>query len=270
VDYLVAMFGIYAALLVMLPPPRMRFAIFGALAILLVHLAYLIVLAIVPTLLPPPPPPPPPSAMPAIDPKEPFNLVETIRPLVPWNLPAVAAIFHAALAVIILRWTIRPGADLNPTPRSWLANITPLSLVTAATALAAFFPATNSLYTHHPTLEGKKIVLYEKGFLNWLKPKHGDYGRLSIGMYGMVPDYLRSLGATVVVSPNLSAEDLNGANVVAFFFPNKDWESGQLERVRNFVENGGSMLILGEHTTHEVLHPVAIQLDRTDSGAESA
>jgi hypothetical protein len=24
-----------------------------------------------------------------------------------------------------------------------------------------------------------------------------------------------------------------------------------------------------EHTTHEVLHPVAIQLDRTDSGAES-
>ena len=53
----------------------------------------------------------------------------------------------------------------------------------------------------YPAARGKKIVLFEKGFLNWLRPQHGDYGRLSIGMYGMVPDYLRSLGATVVVAP---------------------------------------------------------------------
>ena len=25
---------------------------------------------------------------------------------------------------------------------------------------------------------GKKIVIYEKGFLNWLKPEHGQYGFL--------------------------------------------------------------------------------------------
>src|SRR5205085_6809330 len=95
VDYLVAMFGLYAAILVILPPPRARFAVFAPTAILLVHLVYLMILAVAPTLLPPPPPPPPPSAMPVIDPKIPFSLVETIRPLVPWNLPALAALLHA-------------------------------------------------------------------------------------------------------------------------------------------------------------------------------
>src|SRR5258706_10126946 len=75
-------------------------------------------------------------------------------------------------------------------------------------------------------------------------------------MYGLVPDYLRSLGANVVVSPELSAEDLKGASVVGFFFPNKDWEPGQVQRVRKFVEDGGSMLVLGEHTTHEGNKPV--------------
>ena len=137
-DYLVAMFGLYAALLVILPAPRMRFAIFAPIAILLVHLTYLIILAVTPTLLPPPPPPPPPSAMPVIDAKQPFSFVETIRPLIPWNLPAIAAILHASLAAIMLRWTIRPAA-LAAAPESprWFRTLTPLSLVTAATAFAA-------------------------------------------------------------------------------------------------------------------------------------
>jgi len=196
--------------------------------------------------------------MPAIGATEPFNLIETIRPLLPWNLPALSAVLHASLAVIILRWTIRPGGLADPAPNEprWFASLTPLSLVTAATAIAALLPVTNSLYMRHPSLEGKKIVLFEKGFLNWLKPKHGDYGRLSIGMYGMIPDYLESLGAKVIVSPDLSAKDLKDASVVAFFFPNKDWEPGQVERVQKFVEDGGSMLVLGEHTTHESNEPV--------------
>src|SRR5258705_170040 len=75
-------------------------------------------------------------------------------------------------------------------------------------------------------------------------------------MYGMVPEYLSSLGAKVVVSPNLSAQDLKDADVVAFFFPNKDWEPGQVQRIQQFVRDGGSMLVLGEHTTHEGKGPV--------------
>jgi hypothetical protein len=72
----------------------------------------------------------------------------------------------------------------------------------------------------------------------------------------MIPPYLESLGAKVVVSPDLSDRDLKDAHVVAFFFPNKDWESGQLERVQKFVQDGGSMLVLGEHTTYEGKGPV--------------
>ncbi|HEV8608165.1 MAG TPA: hypothetical protein VGQ99_22710 [Tepidisphaeraceae bacterium] len=252
VDYLVAMLALYAGLLIVLPRPRMRFAVYVPLAILIVHLTYLIILAIVPTLLPPLPPPPPPSAIPTIEPKQVFSFVETIRPFVPWNIPAIGAILHAGLAAVILRWTIRPAAlaDAAEKPICCPA-ISPAALVAAATLLAALIPITSALYTRKPSLEGKKIVLYEKGFLNWMKPKHGDYGRLSIGMYGMAPEYLSSLGAEVVVTPNLSDEELKDASVVAFFFPNKEWEAGQVERVQKFVENGGAMLVLGEHTTHE-------------------
>src|SRR5438105_5355677 len=164
------MFALYGALLVILPAPRTRFAVFAPIGILRVQLTYLLILAIAPTLLPPPPPPPSPSAMPVIDPKTPFSFVETIRPLVPWNLPALGAIFHASLAVIILRWSLRspPAAEAAPSSR-WLPSVTPLALVTAATALAALLPVTNALYPRHPTLEGKQIVLFDKGFLNWLR-----------------------------------------------------------------------------------------------------
>src|SRR5204863_5321361 len=113
-----------------------------------------------------------PSPIPVIDAKEPFSVVETIRPLVPWNLPAVGALLHAALAAVLLRWTVRGGNTLEQ-PAMVVGRFSPNSLVITATVLAVLLPMTSSLYLRSPTLEGKKIVLFEKGFLNWLKPKHG-------------------------------------------------------------------------------------------------
>src|SRR6185503_3601586 len=150
---------------------------------------------------------------------------------------------------------------------SRLAAVNSFPGIVVLLALAA--PALASLHTWPLSLAGKKVVVYEKGFLNWMKPKHGEYGRLSVGMYGMLPQFLQNYGATCVVSPDLSETDLRDANLVVLIFPNKPWMDGQLERIWKFVRAGGSLLVLGEHTVEEkeggsrfndVLQPTAMRV----------
>jgi len=128
------------------------------------------------------------------------------------------------------------------------------------------------------SLDGKKVVVFEKGYLNWWKPVHGDYGAYSVGMYGMLPVYLESMGATCVISPDLSDDDLRDADLLILIFPDDPWEEGQLRRIWDYVQGGGSLLVMGEHTVrkksvpwskggnhfNEVLQPTAMRV-RFDS-----
>ena len=95
----------------------------------------------------------------------------------------------------------------------------------------------------------KKIVLYEEGFLNWMKPEPRQCtGSGRPGMYGMLPVFLKSLGATVVRTAELSEAELADANVLMVIFPDKPWKDGQLDRIRQFVDRWRHALDLGEHT----------------------
>lgn len=85
----------------------------------------------------------------------------------------------------------------------------------------------------------------------------------------MLPEFLQSYGAECVVSPKLSESDLQGAHLLVLIFPNKPWGDGQLERIWRFVREGGSLLVLGEHTVREkeggnrfndVLQPTAMRV----------
>jgi hypothetical protein len=130
---------------------------------------------------------------------------------------------------------------------------------------AAFvLPLITMLCPSRLDIAGKTIVFYEKGFLNWLKPEWGEYGRLSQGMYGFLgrskemPDagtsrFLELYGAKSIVSPDLSAADLSKADALVMMYPDKPWEAGQVDRVRNYVKNGGTLLLFGEHTIHQDL-----------------
>ncbi len=143
----------------------------------------------------------------------------------------------------------------------------------AVVFLAVSMPLSVAPSARPASLQGKKIVLYEKGFLNWLTPQHGNYGRMSIGMYGLLPTFLESLGARPLISPDLSERDLQDADALVLIFPNEPWKEGQLERIWGFVRRGGCLLVMGEHTTreadganrfNEVLAPTAMQV-RFDS-----
>lgn len=175
----------------------------------------------------------------------PPGLVSWLRLMIPWNLPLLALLLQTIVAAAILRQT-RFHRVHGHRQRARQAGVAVVLL-----GLAAVAPALTYLCRNVPDLHGKKIVISEKGFLNWLKPEHGQYGRLTIGMYGLMPTFLESLGAQPLVSPDLSEQDLAGASAVVLLFPNDPWPAGQKERLWAFVRAGGTLLVMGEHTTWE-------------------
>ena len=152
----------------------------------------------------------------------------------------------AVVLVQIRRMPELPSPGLRTRRVSMRIALAVATLILAAVAVipVALFPRTSDLH-------GKKIVFYEKGFLNWLKPEKGQYGRLMSGMYGLTPPFLESYGANPLVSSDLSEKDLEGADAVVLLFPNEPWHDGQLERLWKFMENGGTLLVAGEHTVWE-------------------
>ncbi len=244
------------------PKPRKVRAIYTFSAISGGHLCYLIILSLVPNIL---------MLVPEPALQAGWTWAALFHKAIPWNLPVLALIIHLTIITAMLRWYQWPWDNSEN-----IAN-TPIRigriqyiLLPATLILAIIVPVVLTLFPSKLSLQGKKIVFYEKGFLNWLKPEHGQYGRLSSGMYGMLPVYIESLGATSLISPELSSEDLSDADVLVLLFPDEPWAEGQLERIWKFVREGGSLLVMSEHTTrdnngnnrfNEVLEPTNIRVE---------
>ncbi|HUU93307.1 MAG TPA: hypothetical protein VM238_19100, partial [Phycisphaerae bacterium] len=244
-DFLVLTAILFGLWLAASPRPRFARGIVAAAGILAAHLVYLLVIACAAELIAAIPVDEAAGAARSIFDRKPWAFWAAVGSLLPWHLPALAGLVHAAVAGAMLRWSSPAPAENGGALRSLPARAVFLILGTVAVAGLA---AATALYPRPANLGGKRIVAYEKGFLNWLRPRHGDYGRLSIGMYGMLPDLLESFGATFARSADLSDEDLRDADALVLIFPNEPWEEGQLDRIWQFVRDGGSLLVLGEHT----------------------
>jgi len=264
-DFLLVMSLFWALSLRYTKPPRRTRALSGFVAIAGGHLVYLIVLAQAPHLL---------AALPEPAGQAGGSLARWLHKALPWNAPVIAGLIQLAIAGAMVRWaTWSPTTDGEPAARPTLSGRARVTLVAAALSMAILVPVVTTLSAEPLDLTGRKIVFYEKGFLNWLKPTHGSYGRLSSGMYGMLPVFVESLGARSVISPELAAEDLENADALVLLNPNEPWADGQLDRIHTFVRQGGSLLLMGEHTEidpngsnrfNEVLAPTALRV-RFDS-----
>jgi hypothetical protein len=270
-DFLVLTGTLWALWLVSSPHPRRIRAIYSGLAILGGHLIYLIVLSFIPQLLaaiPKPAEQAAPAAASAFV-QTSWSYAGLLHKAIPWNLPVFACGIHLLIIAAMFQWSERPEVSSQKSEDRRENSIFCILFPVFCVLLAILLPVITALYPAKLTLQGTKIVFNEKGFLNWLKPEHGQYGRLSGGMYGMLPAYLESLGARVVLSPELSNEDLADADALVLIFPNEAWKEGQLDRIWDFVRRGGSLMVLGEHTTrdrngsnrfNEVLQPTAIRV----------
>jgi len=242
-DFLIAMLALCGVWTRHTSPPRTVCILYALAAILGGHLCYLVVLSYVPDLL---------AVIPSSQESSAWSWAAMIRNALPWNVPLLAGAIQLPTAVAMFRWSRweSSAGDAVPIPIGGPAR-PGWAFCAVASSAAVLLPVVASLYPVRPDLQGKKIVFYERGFLNWLKPAHGSYGRLSSGMYGMLPTYLHGLGAEAVISPELSPEDLQDADAVVLLFPDEPWGEGQLERIWDLVRRGGSLLVMGEHTTRE-------------------
>ncbi|MEW6455659.1 MAG: hypothetical protein AB1410_02935 [Acidobacteriota bacterium] len=124
---------------------------------------------------------------------------------------------------------------------------------------------------YHPMHENKKknVFLYDDGYLNWNKPEFGKYGERSWGMFGMLPDFLKNTGFKVKKEKIINKETLEDTKVLVLINLNKRFNSEEKKAIWNFVEKGGSLLCLGDHTGlagirdpfNDLLKPSGIELN---------
>ncbi|MCK5010054.1 MAG: hypothetical protein KAS98_06190, partial [Deltaproteobacteria bacterium] len=119
-----------------------------------------------------------------------------------------------------------------------------LLMTTLATAaLVVDLPGTPS--------EKKEVVLYNKGFLNWEVPNFRRFGSRSAGMFGNLPKFLEAMGFSARRVDTLSRETLQGTKILMMINIDKEIPRDELENIWNFVEDGGSLLLLGDHTFYK-------------------
>lgn len=283
VDLLPVMLVVYLAWLAGTPRPRWSRALLGLAAMVAVHVLYLVGLCYVDDLvrLLPPPPPPPPTAV-DFPPTPDWAWSEAVRSLLPWNLPLLAALGQALIAWVMFAassWTPpivwngmceqgRPGRSAAPgdrtSPRSHRAAAadgpTPPTGEAVAEACMSRRPWSRAadftapvlalaaalllgLTWVRPNLADKSIVLYTPAGLEWSKPQHEQYGAKSAGTFGMLPELIRSLGAQALTSPDLKADDLARADAVLVIGPTGRLPAETLQRLRAYVQQGGSLLL---------------------------
>jgi hypothetical protein len=145
--------------------------------------------------------------------------------------------------------------DFTPLAFSW-RNIH----VAAALAAAAFFLATVVLTWPDiikPDNGKKNVFILNRGYYNWEKPKFGQYGLTSAGMFGLLPKYLQALDYNVIVDSVITVEKLADAQVLMVINLNQMLGSTEKEAIGEFVRSGHSLFVLGDHTgLGEMMRPL--------------
>jgi len=96
----------------------------------------------------------------------------------------------------------------------------------------------------------KVVQVYEKdSYLDWDKPDHR-LGRIYAGFIGMLPKYSELAGINVVPygGTELTLEELRKGQVLLLMNPFCDWSENDLAVAQEYVSEGGSLLVLADHT----------------------
>ncbi|GJM27054.1 MAG: hypothetical protein DHS20C16_34690 [Phycisphaerae bacterium] len=93
-----------------------------------------------------------------------------------------------------------------------------------------------------------RYALYKEGFHNWMVPNKQRYGSRSAGMFGNLPRMLDSMGWEGNMIESLDDSALADRDVLFIANPKDHLDAETIARIENFVESGGSLLMLGDHT----------------------
>ena len=109
--------------------------------------------------------------------------------------------------------------------------------------------------TFNYTPQGNKstIYLYQKGNLNWDLPTYDKFGALNGGMFGLLPEFLKNMKYFVIEDSTINQSYLQKSKVLVLINLNAKFSKKEKQLIWNFVKNGGSLLVLGDHTGAEVI-----------------
>jgi hypothetical protein len=110
--------------------------------------------------------------------------------------------------------------------------------------LCAFFI---TLRVYPGDVEGR-VVIYDRGYLNFKVPVYGRYGHKSGGMFGNLPRVLEASGYLVERADSLTPQVLERADAVVTINVLEFFSQAEKEATEEFVRSGGSLLALGDHT----------------------
>lgn len=114
------------------------------------------------------------------------------------------------------------------------------------------------------------VVFYNVGYLDWKTPVFGKYGQNNVGMFGLLPKYLNLRGyQTKVADAPLTEETLQDAKILVVINLTKFLSSKEKQAVQHFIQAGGSLLVLCDHTdvmgmmdkTNDLIQPFNITLN---------
>jgi hypothetical protein len=123
--------------------------------------------------------------------------------------------------------------------------------------LALAIPLVTTLSLGIPDLSGRKIVVYDEGYVNWGKPEFDSFGSDSAGECGMLPAIIASLGGRLEHSSKLTDAELRDADLLLLVHPLKPWTGQVQDRVWSYVRRGGELLVLAEPWVVEEGQPSA-------------
>lgn len=95
-------------------------------------------------------------------------------------------------------------------------------------------------------------ITFDTGKLaGWEVPQIGAFGIQNAGMFGLAPKYLTAAGYKVNIMQDRDrdlAASLSKSSVFVIINPDWYYDANQKQEIWKFVKNGGSLLVLGDHT----------------------
>jgi len=121
----------------------------------------------------------------------------------------------------------------------------------------AIIVVSSIVLTHSPDFgkePGRRMLVYGRGYLDWKVPQFGEYGPFSGGMFGLMPKYLALEGyqVSIIRDEIITSQALEGHDILVLINlgkeQGKEWKNEEIETIWAYVEQGGAILILGDHT----------------------
>ncbi|MDR2295363.1 MAG: GldG family protein [Clostridiales Family XIII bacterium] len=175
-----------------------------------------------------------------------------------------AALFAALLAFhMLVCGKLAPrGAAAKPVKAALICPAVLLALCVATTAVCG-------LSTRLPAKNPAAQVVFLDTGIDFGVPARGRYGLDNAGMFGVLPHYLNRRGYRCLTVRTLSGTLLGETDVLVVFNPMHALDESALSEIWRFVEDGGSVLAVGDHTGGEqvrlplnaILKPVGISFN---------